>query len=169
MKKLIGMALMVSLASFSSTAMANNQTKLNFIKKVYTDSIKCHNSEYGCDIDPVWMNANESLRRAITHARKHTPIDIEGDHPCHYNKGSHALLNWGQDIPGAGYKINQFNFTFLKNGNIRANYKGKTGYGSFRVDIALTCKGNECKISDIYNNGDSFKTYLNQCHLHQLF
>lgn len=168
MKKLITPILALCLVSFSGTAMANNQARLNFVKKLYKDSIQCRNSEYGCSTDPVWRFGNESLRNAISHAYSYSYLAIDDPvHPCgDWDLGYVALLDWSQDEPRGGFKMSQFTFTPLKNGNIRANFKGAgSGFPKFHVDIALTCKGGECKVSDIYNRGESFKRYLNQCHL----
>ncbi|OPH34330.1 hypothetical protein [Moraxella lacunata] len=171
MKKFITATLALCLVSFSGTAMANNQAKLNTVKQLYRDALRCRNSEYGCRTDPVWSFGNESLRNAISHAHSYSYLAIDDPmHPCgDWDLGYVALVDWSQDRPDSGWKMNQFTFTPLKNGNIRANFKGYkdsvSNFGKFSVDIALTCKGSECKVSDIYNRGESFKRYLNQCHL----
>ena len=162
--------LTIMLLSISTTALANNQEKINLVKKVYQHSIKCFNSDYGCSTTPVWVHADRSLKAAMSHASEHQYLaDTTGDpeHPCvNGDFAHHALLGWAQDSPHGGFKISHFQFSVLKNGNVRATQKKiNQGFPGFSVDIKLTRSNNTYEISDIYFGGDSLCHLTIVCHI----
>lgn len=169
MKTLNTLFVGVLLTVFSSVAMANNQTKLNVVKQAYGEAIKCMNND--CKGDPVKKYMDNGLKNAIAHSQQYGYlVETTGipDHACATNESYRWLLGYLQDTPSGGFKMSQFKFTALNNGRVQATFVGaKGGFSSFKVQVALTCSGNTCKISDIYSNGSSAKQTLNQCHLEQ--
>ncbi|UNU74011.1 hypothetical protein LU293_03725 [Moraxella nasovis] len=157
----------------NASAIANDQTKVDTIKKIYQRAIDCNDSSI-CGDNPIWSYLDDSLRSAVKHAYENKDLgDISGDpfHPCtDWGFGDNALLGWSQDSPLGGFKMNQFQFSILKNGDVRAKFKDivnkRQNFPSFFVDIKLSEFGNTYKISDIISHGDSFKDHLNQCHLY---
>lgn len=157
----------VLLTVFSSVAMANNQTKINVVKQAYGEAIKCKNRD-DCQGDPVKKYMDNGLKNAIAHSQQYGYlVDFDFEHPCAFNRGYRELLDWMPDVPMGGLKMSQFKFTTLNNGRIQVAFTGTQGWSNFKVQVALSCSGNVCKISDIYRDGTSFKKSLNQCHLEQ--
>lgn len=165
MKKLIGMVLMVSLASFSSTAMANNQAKLDVVKKTYNQAIKCYGRD--CSVDPVYKNADASYKKALDHARfisESYPDEYGGLSTCTDDGYVSSILRsqGGVDLSGL-LKQKDFKYSVLKNGNVRV--KNPKIWDKHHIDIKLSCSGNSCKISDVIdpNNWSSHKQLMSRC------
>lgn len=167
MKKLIGMALMVSLASFSSTAMANNQAKLDVVRKTYNQAIKCYGRD--CSVDPVYKNADASYKKALDHARfmyTNYPDEYGELSTCTEDSYVSSILasQGGVDLSGL-LKQKDFKYSVLKNGNVRV--KNPKIWGKYATDIKLSCSGNSCKISDVIDpdslNRSSHKQLMSRC------
>ena len=130
-------ALTFMVSALLCSGIAHAQTPVEFAKKVYSDAL----NDDLMAVDIVKLHGSPDLRRLIDRR----------DRIAQAHQGEMCEWVYNPLIPGndVDTRLKQMKFTQLSNGRVRAQGKN-LGY-PFKVDLAVQCSGDTCKIADLYN------------------
>lgn len=148
MKK-IGYALLIALWLSSTMACAtdNGNAKLTTVKQMYQHYAETH---WHNGMNTLGHFADSSLQQALKQMNKHDKRHL-GDVSCI----EYDPLTNSQD-PETVLGGRQPKLSLLSSGKVKASMvRGEATY-------SLSCAGNQCKVSDVFSDGDSLKQQIHR-------
>lgn len=145
------------LAVSMTPALANNgNLKVKTVKNMYNAAIKSSISEQDTDtLSTLFKYSDKNLQNAIALSRVSRMSDDGMDFSKCHSAYETLIIN-----PSNGFAIEEaqsINYKVLNNGKVRASVKYTSEYTGLK-DFSLTCSGNSCKITDVFDsNGESGK------------
>ena len=127
--------------------------KVKTVKNMYNAAIKSSISEQDLDtLSTLFKYSDKTLQNAIALSRVNRMSDDSmGFSEC-YSAYETLIIN-----PSNGFAIQEaqsINYKVLNNGKVRASVKYTSEYTGLK-DFSLTCSGNSCKITDVFDSNGS--------------
>lgn len=145
------------LAVSMTPALANNgNLKVKTVKNMYNAAIKSSISEQDLDtLSTLFKYSDKTLQNAIALSRVSRMSDDGIDFSECHSAYETLIIN-----PSNGFAIEEaqsINYKVLNNGRVRASVKYTSEYNGLK-DFSLTCSGNSCKVTDVFDaDGSSGK------------
>ena len=156
MKKfLLSLPLLAALISPSYAASSEDNYKINTVKSMFHDHINALESNpFADEFDTIYRYSSKDLKKAIALVKADTKAGGNEDDISECSESIYNLhLIEGND-PDLSI-VDEFNFKMLKNGKVRADMwvgaKRDPEREHYTKDFSLSCHGDTCKITDIFN------------------
>lgn len=132
MFKYLNYAILFGILAISSTAFADNQTKIALAKKVV----------FSGNVSPY---ATSSLKQLLqkAHQINDREASINQDIGCEFFE--HYYLGWGQDF--SAQDVRNLKAKVEKSGTVKVTFN--TGFSAQLVEMDMVCTANSCKVNDV--------------------